>query len=222
MPSLQNPNPAGTAEPYTNPRAAQSDDVLLCGDGSYRWIYELPMIKSFFLLFEVWRVLLIAAFLVFLMTLVFSEGSLPERIENGGITLGIVLGILFVLSLPAYWIVTRANNGKYTVLFEMDDREISHSQIKTEKAEALNILTMLAGGASGNMTATGIGMLQMSGGSLTCRYDKVRLVKGFRRKHLIKVHTLLKRNQVYVKDSDFDFVFNYLKDHCPSAKTSLR
>ena len=222
MPSLQNPNPSGTAEPYTNPGAAQSDDVLLCKDGTYRWIYELPMMKSFFLLFEVWRVLLIAAIVPFLLMLLFTYGTFLERLRDTAITFGIVAGILFVLSIPAYWIVTRANNGKYTVLFEMDDTEISHSQIKTEKAEALSILTSLAGGVSGNMTVAGIGMLQLSGGSLTCRYEKVRLIKGIRRKHLIKVHTLLKRNQVYVKDSDFDFVFSYLKDHCPSAKASLR
>ncbi|MBO4872007.1 MAG: hypothetical protein J5496_01140 [Lachnospiraceae bacterium] len=219
MPYLENPEQAGAV---SQPDAARSDDVLLCGDGTYRWIYELPMRKSFFLLFEVWRVLLIAAILPFLLTVIISDGSFLERLQNAGITFGIVFGILFVLSLPAYWIVTRANNGKYTVLFEMDDRSVSHSQIKTEKAEALNILTMLVGAAAGNATATGIGMMQMGGGSLTCRFDKVRNLKGIRRKHLIKVHTLLKRNQVYVKDSDFDFVFGYLKDHCPNAKISLR
>ena len=33
------------------PAAPQSDDFLLCADGTYRWVYELPMRKSFFLLF---------------------------------------------------------------------------------------------------------------------------------------------------------------------------
>lgn len=202
--------------------SARSDDVLLCGDGTYRWIYEQPMMKSFFLLFEVWRVLLIAGLVPFLITVLVSDGSFPERLKNAGITFGIVFGILFVLSLPAYWIVTKANNGKYTVLFEMDDREVSHTQIKTEKAKALAILTSLTGAAAGSATAAGIGMMQTGGGSLTCRYDKVRKLKGVRNKNLIKVHTLLKRNQVYVKNSDFDFVFTYLKEHCPNARIVLR
>ena len=30
-------------------------------NNTYRWIYEQPMLKSFFLLYEVWRVLLLAA-----------------------------------------------------------------------------------------------------------------------------------------------------------------
>ena len=198
----------------------RSDDIVQCGDGTYRWIYELPMRKSFFLLFEVWRVLLIAGLIPFLLTLIFSSGSFLERLKDAGITFGIAFGILFVLSLPAYWIVTRANNGKYTVLFELDENFISHTQIKTEKAEALNVLTMLVGAAAGNMTTTGIGMLNASGGSLTCRLEKVKKVRAVRRKHLIKVHTLLKRNQIYVKDSDFDFVMDFLRSHCPNAQIS--
>ncbi len=220
MPYLENPQQAGNVIQAGS--TAQSDDVLLCNDGTYRWIYELPMRKSFFLLFEVWRALLIAAVAPFLLMIIFTDGTFLERLKYAAITLLIVGGILFVLSIPAYWIVTKANNGKYAVLFEMDNLWIAHIQIKNEKAEALNILTMLVGGAAGNMTTTGIGMMQLGGGSLSCRYDKVRRLAGIRRKHLIKVNTLLKHNQVYVKDSDFDFVFNYMKERCTGARISLR
>ena len=196
------------------------DDIVKCSDGTYRWIYEMPMRKSFFLLFEVWRVLLIAGIAVMLITMIFSDGTFLERLKDSAITLGIVLGIMFVLSLPAYWIVTRANNGKYTVLFELDEKFLSHTQIKTEKAKALELLTMLTGAATGNMTTTGIGLMNSAGGSLTSRLEKVRTVKGKRSKNLIKVNSLIKRNQVYVKDSDYDFVMDFLTEHCPAAKVS--
>ena len=199
----------------------QNDTVVYCQDGKYRWIYEQPMMKSLFLLMEVWRVLLIAALVPFVILLIVSKEPFGERLLNALLTLAIPLGILLVLSLPAYLIVTRANNGKYTVLFEMDEQWISHTQIKTEKARALEVLTMFAGAAAHSPTTAGIGMLNASGGSLTCRLEKVRSIKGTRRKNLIRVNTLLKRNQVYVADSDFDFVFEYLKDHCPNAKTVL-
>ena len=197
------------------------DDIVKCSDGVFRWVYELPMIKSFFLLFEVWRVLLISGLLVALvMALVdLSNGTeFLEALEGAGVMLGIVFGILFVLSIPAYWIVVKANNGKYTVLFELDENFISHTQIKTEKARALELLTMMAGVAAGSPTTAGIGALNASGGSLTCRLEKVRRVRGNRKKHLIRVHTLLKRNMIYVKDSDYDFVMGYLREHCPNAK----
>ena len=200
----------------------QNDTVVYCQDGKYRWIYEQPMMKSLFLLMEVWRVLLIAALIPFVILLIVSKEPFGERLLNALLTLAIPLGILLVLSLPAYLIVTRANNGKYTVLFEMDEQWISHTQIKTEKARALEVLTMFAGAAAHSPTTAGIGMLNASGGSLTCRLEKVRSIKGTRRKNLIRVNTLLKRNQVYVTDSDFDFVFGYLKDHCPNAKTVLK
>ena len=32
--------------------------------GKYRWVYELPMLNSFFLLFEVWKVLGLSAIAV--------------------------------------------------------------------------------------------------------------------------------------------------------------
>ena len=201
--------------------SAPKDSVVLCEDGSYRWVYEQPMLKSLFLLVEVWRVLLIAACIPFLLMIIFSSEPFGERVLNSLITIAIPLGILIVLSLPAYLIVTKANNGRYTVLFEMNQNWISHTQIKTEKAKALEILTILGGAVAGNPTTTGIGMLNASGGSLTCKLEKVRSIKGVRNKNLIRVNTLLKRNQVYVTDADFDFVFGYLKDHCPNAKTML-
>ncbi|MBQ4425489.1 MAG: hypothetical protein II882_07125 [Lachnospiraceae bacterium] len=204
-----------------NPNQAQlTDKVLPCTDRVYRWIYELPMLKSFFLLLEVWRCLLIGALFPFLLVMIFSSDSFVERLKTAGGILGIVLGIFFVLSFPAYWIVTKANNGKYTVLFEMDDEWISHTQIKTDKARALEVLTMFAGAASGNATMAGIGLLNASGGSLSCRYDRVRTIKAKRRKNLIRVNTRLIRNQVYVSDGDFDFVLQFLKEHCPNARFS--
>ena len=39
-------------------------DIIEDGSGKYHWVYELPMLKSFFLLFEVWKVLLLAALIV--------------------------------------------------------------------------------------------------------------------------------------------------------------
>ena len=192
--------------------------VLECNDTVYRWVYELPMWKSLFLLFEVWRVLLIACLIPFVILLIAGSGSFPDRLWGAICTLAIPLAILLVLSVPAYLIVTKANNGKYTVLFEMDDEWITHTQIKTEKARALEQLTMLVGAKAGNPTAIGAGLLSATGGSLSSRLINVRRITAVRSKHLIKVHSLLKRNQVYVDDAGFDFVLNYLAGHCPNAR----
>ncbi len=206
-------------EPETKETVSEGH-VFEDGTGKMKWVYELPMLKSLFLLFEVWKVLAISAAVVALFMTVFNlirgEGfeGLLGSIEVGAL----VLGILLVLSLPAYLIVTKANNGKYTVLFEMDEKGIDHTQIKTDMAKALDILTIGVGLAGGNRSAVSAGALSASGGSLHSNFDKVRKIKAVREKNLIKVNGMLVHNMVYADDAHFDFVYKYIVDHCPNAK----
>ena len=187
--------------------------------GKYRWIYEMPMLKSFFLLFEVWKVLAVAALAVMcLMGILnlFEGGGLQGMLfalEMGRL----VFGIMLVLSIPAYYIVTKANNDKYTVLFEMDDSGIDHIQIKTDKAKALDLLTTFMGLSTKNRTTTAAGVLSASGGSLYTRFSNVRRIRAYPKKHLITLSGLLMENQVYVDDDDFEFVWKYIVRHCPKA-----
>ena len=187
--------------------------------GKYLWVYELPMLKSFFLLFEVWKVLAIGALAVFailfMLALVGGKGldGVLAALEMGCL----VYAILLILSIPAYYIVTKANNGKYTVLFEMDDAGIDHIQIKTEKAKALELLTTFVGLKTKTRTTTAAGMLAASGGSLYTRFDNVQKIRAYRKDNLITVNGSLFRNQIYVNDEEFDFVYDYIRQHCPQA-----
>ena len=187
--------------------------------GTYRWIYELPMAKSFFLLFEVWKVLGLSALIIMIMVTVFDLlGGNGLDAARGGIQVAfIVLGIMLVLSVPAYAIVTRANNGKYTVLFEMDEEGVDHTQIKTEKAWALELLTMFVGGAAKNRTTTAAGLLSAAGGSLYSRFDRVRRIRAVPDKNVIFLNGMFVRNQVYVDSEDFDFVYDYIRSRCVNA-----
>ncbi|MBR0451204.1 MAG: zinc ribbon domain-containing protein [Oscillospiraceae bacterium] len=196
------------------------DRVLKDDKGTYRWIYELNMLKSMFLLVEVWKVIAMAAAVVCIFMLlvgVFSGDGISAAV--GAVeTCLLVLGILFVLSVPSYYIVTKANNGKYTVLFEMDDEGIDHTQIKTDKAKALELLALFVGGIAKSRGATASAALSASGGSLYSRFSKVKKVKAYPKKNLIRVNGTLIHNQVYVRDEDFDFVYQFIVDHCPNAK----
>ena len=190
------------------------------GDGVYRWVCELPMMKSFFLLCEVWRVLLISAGLVTgilaVMNLLSGNGL---RGVIDVLTAGLlVLSVFMVLSLPAYWIVTKANNGKYTVLFEMDEEGIHHTQIKTDKARALEALTMIAGAETGNRTLYGAGVLSASGTSLYSRFSDVRKIQSDASQCRILLEGKWIRNQVYTEKEHYDFVLDYITSRCPRAK----
>ena len=187
--------------------------------GKYRWVYELPMLKSFFLLFEVWKVLALSAmimvFCMSVVTLFLGEGiqAMIFNLEMGAL----VTAIMFVLSIPAYYIVTKANNEKYTVLFEMDDSGIDHIQIKTDKARALELLTVLMGGTAKSKTTTAAGLLSATGGSLYSRFSDVRKIRAYPKKNLITLSGRFIENQVYVDDEDFISVYEYIKKHCPNA-----
>ena len=187
--------------------------------GKYRWVYELPMLKSFFLLFEVWKVLgLSAMIVVFFMSVVsLVQGGGPSAMIFNMEMGALVFGIMFVLSIPAYYIVTKANNGKYTVLFEMDDSGIDHIQIKTDKAKALDLLVTFTGVATKSRTTTAAGMLSATGGSLYSRFSEVRRIRAYPKKHLITLSGRFMENQVYVDDEDFIKVYEYIVHHCPNA-----
>ena len=100
----------------------------------------------------------------------------------------------------------------------MDNEGIDHTQIKTDKAKALELLALFVGGIAKSRGATASAALSASGGSLYSRFSKVKKVKAYPKKNLIRVNGTLIHNQVYVRDEDFDFVYQFIVDHCPNAK----
>ena len=189
-------------------------------DGKYRWVYELPMKHSFFLLYEVWRVFFVTAGIVavlFAVMAVISGDSFRSFIMSLLVLMGVTL-FLILLSIPAYWIVTKAENGKYTVLFEMDGNGVDHIQIKTDKSRALEILTLLAGQAVRRPSVIGTGMIQAAGGSLYTPFESVRVIEVVPQKHLIRLNGRWKRNQVYADEETFDEVYEFIRAHCINAQ----
>ena len=107
-----------------------------------------------------------------------------------------------------------------TLVFEMDEKEISHIQlpVQQEKARRLGILTFFVGLFAKRPSTMGAGLLSTVKSVSTSEFDKVRHVRSRRWLHTIKVNQLLDRNQVYVPDEDYDFVYDFIKNHCPNLK----
>ena len=110
--------------------------------------------------------------------------------------------------------------GNYVVLFEMDEKEVTHIQMprQVKKAEVVGLITALVGVMGKKPTTIGAGMLAASKSKNTSKFANVRRVKARRRLNLIKVNQLLNKNQVYVADEDFDFVYDFIKSRCTNAK----
>ncbi len=198
--------------------------VTLCPDGKYRWVYEVPMLKNPSILIDVYKVLGISFGIVWLFNVLII--SCEDGLSLGnlwGITSGflILMGVFLVIGYVAYVIVAWTYGWKYVVLFTLDEREVKHEQMprQVKKAQVLGALTALVGVAAGKPGVVGTGLLAASRTSTTSTLANVARLKPCRRHHLIKVNQLLNKNRVFVPDEDFDFVYDFLCQHCPRAKS---
>ena len=178
------------------------------------------MLKNPTIFFTVLKVMMISVGIVWLFGLVIGLGDMSLDYFLFWTKLsGIMLGIFVVLTIIGV-LITAAVLGKYVVLFEMDENEVTHIQMprQVKKAEVIGFITVLVGAMAKNPTTMGTGMLAASKTKSTSVFANVRRVKARRRFNLIKVNQLLDKNQVYVADEDFDFVYNFIKSRCINAK----
>ena len=203
----------------------KSTHPVLCPDGKYRWVYDVPMLKNPSILMEVYWVLGISFGIVWLFVLLM--GGCENHFRPAAlwdITRGflILMAVFFVLGWVAYFFVSWYYGWKYSILFIMDEQEVVHKQLPgTEgKARAIGKLTALAGAGGGKIGMAGMGILVANRTSMSTSYSSVRRIIACRRRHLIKVRERFSRNMVFVADEDFDFVYQHLGDHCPNARKS--
>ena len=123
--------------------------------------------------------------------------------------------ILFVISYWLYALI--ALGGKSCVLFEMDEKGITHTQAPRQFKKA-QIMSLINGLTATNLSALGNAMIVGSRSSMSSDWSKVRSVQCFPRRGVIKVNELLNKNQVYVSEEDFEFVRDYIVSHCVNAK----
>ena len=197
--------------------------VTLCPDGKYRWVYEVPMLKNPSILYDVYKVLGISIAVVWLLNVLLigcEEGFSLENLWSSTYVILVVLLILAVIGLIAYVIVAWCYGWKYVVLFTMDEKKIVHQQMprQVKKAQVLGALTTFAGAVAGKPSVVGTGYLAASRSTTTSELANVARLIPRRRQNLIKVNQLLNRNRIFVPNEDFDFVYNFLRQHCPKAK----
>ena len=202
--------------------------VKLCPDGKYRWLYEVNMLKNPMILFTVFKVMGMSFAIVAIIVLLIGacSGNLDALLHNSWSDLKYVfyfIAFFSVLTVIGYLIVAKMYQGKYIVLFEMDETKVIHKQLpKTmEKAKTIGMLNVLAGLATGSPGGMGRGLLIASHDSLTSTFNSVRKIKPIRRFNVIKVNEPFAKNQIYVDNEDFDFVYEYIRSRCPkvSSKT---
>ena len=193
-------------------------NISLDSNGTYRWIYELNLYKNYDILFLIWKIFgyIFWGLWLFMLVLDFFDDNLSFA-NAFEITLNLSIFALFFMFLCAigYFIYAFIMNGKYCVLFEMDDKGINHIQMQkqVERAEAISTLTMLAGALTGRPSMVGAGMLTNAHTSLYSAFKDIKSVESFPNKNLIKLNETFVKNQIYVEKEDYDFVLNFIYAH---------
>ena len=197
-----------------------SPNITLCTDGKYRWTYEVSLYRDPSIFLLVWKIL----FCIFL--LIFSIIFISDFISWGTQHLASNLKFLFwfltgmtALTLVSYLLYAAIMGGKYRVLFEMDEKGVSHIQLpeQAKKARILSALTVLAGSLARRPATVGIGM-NSTRTEMHSEFSRVRRIEPCPRSHVIRLKGLLAHNQVYAGPEDFAFVLDYITSRCPVSK----
>ncbi len=194
----------------------QSDRVTLCLDGKYRWVYEMSLIHNATIPLLMLKVLLITAVIIEIIMLVIAVAAgddIGEFFVSSLKMIGVTLLVLIPVGILGYLLYSWHMGWYYCVLFEMDENGVLHAQQENQvkKAGLLEDIAILAGIVAGNPTTVGSALLAKTNTSMYTDFGDVIRLKAVKERNVIYVNN----NQVYVRDEDFDFVWNYIKDHSP-------
>lgn len=191
--------------------------VQLFPDGKYRWTYDLNLLKNlsvFIDLIKVFGVILAGMWLIVVLVGIMKRGFEWDVFMMDTKMFFWIFVFIFFLCLISYLIVVRINRGYYHLMFIMDEKGITYRRMANTAKNGQRIAAAAVIMDTDNAAAA-LAAIQYE---WTTRYTKVRHVKTVRRHHLIKVNELLTRNRIYVEDpKDYEFVLNYLTEHCSTA-----
>lgn len=218
---VETPRNTPVPEPGSvNPPPKAPPGIKLGQDGVYRWFYSFDMLKNPTLLYTIWKVLAIAVGAVYLLVLLMDLGSGSiESIEDfwqfSKVFIFILAGFLAAGGI-AYLILAGIYGWRYQVIFEMDEKGVTHRQMPAQFqiAEALSLIELLA--AEGP-TGAGAAILAGSKSESSVSFSKLKSIKVLRRQQTIKVNERMEHCQVYAKPEDFDFVLNYIRERAPKG-----
>ncbi|MBO5550983.1 MAG: hypothetical protein J5966_03405, partial [Lachnospiraceae bacterium] len=80
-----------------------TENIYLCTDGKYRWVYELNMINSPVILFTIWKIfgIVLLVLLAFMLVIEIIDGNVVSFVTDTLLSPGILIipGIMLVLSI---------------------------------------------------------------------------------------------------------------------------
>ena len=197
----------------------ESENITMCTDGKYRWVYELNLYKNPAIIKEVGRVMFISLVIVLALIsgfqIIDGIGTFAERLLFVAELAGVLIVILVVITILGYLLYSYI-----CALFEMDENGVCNKaqEKHIKKAELISAITVIAGLAGGRPGVVGTGMLASARTSMYTSFDSVKELEILPKQHLIRLNGTLDRNQVYAEEKDFTFVADFIRARCRNAK----
>lgn len=209
----------GAAERESRERRP-SDGIRLCGDGVYRWVYELKLLKNPTLLFTLWKLLggiMLGIYVIDTVTSLGSSGYWPAGFwKTTGVFALVICGMMTIV-LVSYLIYAAVMGGSYCVLPEMNEAGITHTQAPKQFKRA-QLLAMLSALTADEPGALGAAVIAEARAASHSQWKNVRSVRCHPRANVIRISGPFHKNQVYASKDDFAFVRDYILSHCPDAR----
>lgn len=192
-------------------------NIKKSADGKYRWRYEMSLFKNPTIFILVYKILFFIFLGIFLFTVVIdsiSNGFNLESLSGSAKIFGIIFAVMTGITILGYLIYAAIMGGKYIVDFTMDENGVLHEQTpaQAKKARKLGELTALAGAASGRPSIAGAG-INSTRTTMYSDFKKIKKIKAYPRRGVIKLNAPFNKNQVYASKEDFEFVLNFIKNH---------
>lgn len=195
----------------------------------HTWDIDVNLLKTPFILFTVWRVLMLSAAIVpaLLAVIDLVEGGFgSEALTTYLKTYLLIAAILTVLALVGYYAVFIPMAGvKYGLRFTMDDSGVDHivRHSQRDRNHLMFVLGITAGISTGNPGMAGASHIALSRNNMYTSFEKVKKIICLKRSGIIRFvcrdHT---RNAVFVKKENLDEVFEFIKTRCESATVKTK
>ncbi|MBQ7203246.1 MAG: hypothetical protein IJS03_04410 [Eubacterium sp.] len=210
-------------EPEIVPERSVSDNIKYYTDGKYRWTYDMNLFTNPSIFILIWMIFFFIILGIFTISIIadaiqWTEIFRERLMYNLRFFCYFIIGMTVVSGL-GYAVYAMIMGGKYCVIFEMDENGINHKQTpdQAKKAKKIGAATMAAGAAGGSLSTIGIG-INATRTEMYSEFKRVKKVKAYPSRKVIKVNETLNHNQVYCQKEDFEWVKNYIITHCPNLK----
>ena len=199
----------------------KGEQVRLCTDGKYHWTFSMHMLKNPMIYLTVCKIFGIIGGIGFLIAYIgpVLHGQFDVLLKDLK-WWGVAVLVFLAISFLAYLIVASMYGWRYTVRFTMDEKGIRHELTPAGVKNAKKVGKAVAGAGvlGGGVSRVGQGMMIAGHTSLSSDFSVVKSVKAYPRFCTIKVNEPFAKNQVYTTPEDFEFVLNYIRDHCPKVQ----